>query len=107
MTACPAARVAAPCDVVWALLNDPASYAEWWGAQTDRIVPTGPAAAGQMIEGHAAALGRQWRVRVTVTSVDADRQRIGVRTALPLGITAINQITCAPLASGHCRLQFG
>jgi hypothetical protein len=57
VTACPAAIVAAPIEDVWAVLADSAAYTTWWDAQTDRIVPAGPAAPGQTVYAHTRALG--------------------------------------------------
>jgi len=107
VTACPAALVAAPCAEVWALLADPAAYAGWWDARTERIVPPGPAQPGQTVYGHAVALGTRWPVQTAVEWVDAGRRQIRLRTSLPLGITVTNHITCVPLTDERCRVQFG
>jgi hypothetical protein len=49
VSVCPIAIVAAPLEQVWALLANPSSYALWWDAQTDVIVPEGPTRAGQTV----------------------------------------------------------
>ncbi len=49
LNVCPAAVVAAPVENVWKLLTEPALRDEWWDARTDRVVPEGSAAPGQVI----------------------------------------------------------
>jgi hypothetical protein len=105
--ACPATIVGAPIGDVWALLADTAGYDKWWDAQTERIVPSGPAASGQTVYAHTRALGRRWAVTTVVESLDASKHQIRLRTMLPFGISVSNHISCAPLAVGGCRVQFG
>ncbi len=107
LNVCPAAIVQAPVERVWALLADPAGYDRWWDAHTERIDPPGPAQAGQTLHGWSRALGQRWPVTATIELVDPERHQIRFRTALPLGIEGLNQITCAPLDARSCRVQFG
>jgi uncharacterized protein YndB with AHSA1/START domain len=107
LNVCPATIVRAPVERVWALLADPAGYDRWWDAHTERIDPPGPARAGQTLHGWSRGFGRRWPVTATIELVDPERHQIRVRTTLPLGIEARNQIACAPLDASSCRLQFG
>ena len=107
VTVCPAAIVAAPIEDVWALLADTAAFETWWDAQTDRIVPAGPAAPGQTVYAHTRALGRRWNVTTVVESLDEGQHQIRLRTMLPFGISVSNHVSCAPLAAGGTRVQFG
>ncbi|MGZ3583947.1 MAG: SRPBCC family protein [Ktedonobacterales bacterium] len=105
---CPTTSVAAPIERVWVLLTTPASYGDWWDATTERIVPDGPAAPGQIVYARAHALGLlHLPVTVTVEQVDAVNHCIKLTTCLPLGITVHNHITCAPVAKATTWLQFG
>ncbi len=105
---CPTANIAAPIECVWALLATPASYSDWWDATTERIVPDGPAAPGQIIYAGADALGLlHLPVIVTVEHVDAAKHHIDLTTRLPLGITAHNHLACAPITEDTIWLQFG
>ena len=105
--ACPAATVAASIGDVWAVLTDTAAYTTWWDAQTDRVVPDGPAAPRHTIYAHTRALGKRWAVTTTVEAVDEVEHRMRLRSALPLGIVVRNHVSCAPLAAGGCRVRFG
>ena len=91
----------------WHLLSEPASYALWWDAQTLSIVPDGPAQPGQRIDAQTRALGRAWTVSIRVDAVDAAKYQLHLTTRLPLGITVLNHITCAPLDQGRTRISFG
>ncbi|HEX8032281.1 MAG TPA: SRPBCC family protein [Ktedonobacterales bacterium] len=105
---CPTTSIAAPIESVWALLTTPASYGDWWDATTERIVPDGPAAPGQIVYARAHALGMlHLPVTVTVKHVDAANHSIKLTTCLPLGITVHNHIACAPVAKDITWLQFG
>jgi hypothetical protein len=107
VSVCPIAIVAAPVEHVWAFLANPSSYASWWDAQTDAIVPEGPAHPGQRVYAHTYALGRRWNVTTVVEMVDAARHRIQLTTTLPFGIVVHNQIVCAAVDSTSARVQFG
>jgi len=107
LSVCPAARVAAPAERVWALLADPARYDAWWDAHLVSAEPPGRAQAGQVIRGRACGLGREWPVSLHVLAVDPDRHQIDLATTLPFGVTMRNHIACAPLDEGSCRLSFG
>ena len=107
VSVCPIAVIAAPLEHVWALLVDPSSYDLWWDAQTDAIVPVGPAQPGQTIYAHTYALGRRWNVTTVVELVDALRHRIHLTTTLPLGIVGHNQFVCTAVDGASTRVQFG
>ena len=107
LSVCPIATVHAPVERVWALLADPASYAEWWDARTERIEPPGPATPGQVITASAVGLGRRWPVMLRVVGVDETRHALDLHTALPLGITLDNHLLCQPLDADTTRVTFG
>ena len=76
VSVCPIAVIAAPLERVWALLENPSSYDLWWDAQTDAIVPEGPATPGQTVYAHTSACGdagrsppsSSWSMRHTTAS---------------------------------------
>jgi len=107
VSVCPIAVIAAPLERVWALLANPSSYDSWWDAQTDRIVPEGPAQPGQTIYAHTYALGRRWNVTTVVEHLDAARHRIQLTTTLPCGIVGHNQFVCTAVDGAATRVQFG
>ncbi len=93
--------------VVWKLLAEPANFSIWSDAQVDRVVPDGPAQAGQRVAGHARGLGINWPVQIEVRGVDAAHKTLDLTTALPFGITVDNHITVTPLNGGACQVSFG
>jgi hypothetical protein len=107
LSVCPIALVHASADSVWALLAHPISYAKWWDATTDRIVPAGPVQPGQLITAHARAIGMAWPIKLEVEAVDASRRELTLTTSLPLGITIINHISVRPVDAGTARVSFG
>jgi hypothetical protein len=100
VSACPVAVVRAPAEAVWALLSNPAGYGAIWGIHIRRVVPPGPATAGQVIEAWPA-------LRATVEAVDAARYQIRFRARLPLGLGGLEAITCTPLDAASCRVAYG
>ncbi|HEU5329651.1 MAG TPA: SRPBCC family protein [Thermomicrobiales bacterium] len=101
VSVCPMAVVRAPVETVWALLADPQGYGAFWDMRVDRVVPPGPARAGQVVEG--------WPARLTIDAVDAERRQIRFTTTLPrlFGLGALNVITCTPLDAARCRVAYG
>jgi len=107
ISVCPVATVAAPPEHVWALLMAPETYSEWWDAQTERVEPPGPAAAGQLISATSKALGRRWPVSTAVLAIDPQRRILDLRTTLPLDIVVRNHIVVQPLDAGSSQVSFG
>ena len=104
---CPAAIVAAPIEDVWAILSQPSRYDEWWDAQTERIVPEGPATAGQVIYAKSRALGRDWHVTLTIQQIYPDKYQIELLVTLPLGLLNHETMSCTPIDAMSCRVQCG
>ena len=107
LSVCPIAVVHASADSVWALLAHPMSYAKWWDATTDSIVPAGPVQSGQIITAHARAIGMAWPIKVEVETIDASRRELALTTSLPLGITVTNHISVQPVDADTARVSFG
>ena len=107
LSVCPIAVVESPAERIWALLAEPASYASWWDAKTDAIVPSGPAQPGQEISAHSRALGIDWPVHVHVIAVDASHREIKLVTSLPFGITIDNHIKVRLVDLQTSRVSFG
>ncbi|MEO7003360.1 MAG: SRPBCC family protein [Ktedonobacterales bacterium] len=106
-TICPTAVVAAPVESVWELLSKPTRYDEWWDAHTERIVPEGKAAPGQILYAKTSALGWAWDVTLKVRMVDPEKHQVQIDAALPLGTVNHATITCTAIDTASCRLQFG
>jgi hypothetical protein len=74
---------------------------------TERIVPPGQVAPGQVLYGTAPGLGRQWAVSIAVEQVNPDRRQVRLLASLPFGATNHATISARPLDSSSCLLQFG
>jgi Polyketide cyclase / dehydrase and lipid transport len=107
LTVCPADVVAAPVEVVWEQLVQPARYSEWADAQVERIEPEGPATAGQTIYLTSRKLGRAWHIVFKVEVVDAQHHQIGLHALFPFGLQMKPHISCAAIDATSCRVQYG
>jgi len=106
LSACPAATVTAPIEIVWKLLTTPAGYETWVNARVERVAPTGPACPGQEVVLRGRAAARWWTMRVTIERVDAEAGSFAFRAELPLGVRLRDRISCVAIAGGT-RVQFG
>lgn len=104
---CPADVVAAPVESVWELLSEPTRFDVWWDARTERIVPEGKAAPGQMVYAKTSAFGRTWDVTLRVEGVNPEKHQIQLHVALPLGTINDATITATAIDAASCRVQFG
>ncbi len=107
LSVCPITVVQAPTEVVWDLLSNPTNFSSWSDAKVDRLLPDGPAQAGQHVEAHAELLGLKRPVHIEVRGIDRSHRTLDLTTSLPLGITVHNHITVTPLESHSCQVSFG
>lgn len=107
LTVCPADTVAAPVEVVWEILIQPASYATWADAQLQKVEPPGPAVVGQTISLTSKALGRTWPVHFTVEKVDSEKHQLGLYAVLPLGLRMRPHISCSAVDTTTCLVRYG
>lgn len=107
LTVCPAAIVAAPVEVVWNILSQPAHYSLWADAQLQKIEPDGPAVAGQTVHFTSKALGITWPIVFKVEKVDAERHQLGLYATLPLGLQMRPHVSCTSIDATTSRVQYG
>ncbi len=107
LSVCPAAIVAAPAEVVWGVLMQPAKYGEWIDGQVDRVVPEGPAAVGQVITITAPAFGRKWQATLKIEKIDAEKYQLGLHANFPFGIQLDEHLSITPIDATSCRVQYG
>ncbi|MBV9688751.1 MAG: SRPBCC family protein [Ktedonobacteraceae bacterium] len=107
LNVCPAAIVAAPIEIVWALVSNPSRWDEWADVKTVRIVPEGLASPGQMIYVTSRALGRTWHISFKIEQVNPDKHQLRSLVALPLGMRLYDSIICTPIGARSCRVQYG
>lgn len=106
MSACPAATIAAPIEIVWSLLTTPAEYETWADARIEGVVPPGSAGPGQEVVLRGRAAGRRWTMRITVEEANAASGIFAFRAELPLGVRLKERISCVAVG-GETRVQFG
>lgn len=107
LSVCPIAVVRASPEAIWRVLANPETYTDWTDAVVGRIVPSGPAQAGQRVEGYTRVLGVKLPVRIEVNGVDANSRTLDLTTHVPFGVTVKNHITVHPLNAGSCQVSFG
>ncbi len=107
LTVCPADTVAAPVEVVWEILIQPAYYSTWADAQLQHIEPEGPAVVGQTIHFTSRELGIKWPIVFKVEKVNAEKHQLGLYAVLPLGLRMRPHISCTAIDATTSRLQYG
>ncbi len=109
LTVCPAAVVAAPVEVVWENLVQWERYSEWFSAdlQLEQREPEGPATVGQTINFGGKALGRTWHFIFKVEEVNPEKYQLGLLSVFPLGLVMKPHVSCAPIDTVSCRVQYG
>lgn len=106
LTICPTAVVAAPVETVWELLTEPALRDEWWDARTRRLVPEGPASAGQVIYLKTLPLVGKWDATISVERVDPEKHQI-VWDLRGFGVINHQTTTCTAVDAVSCFVQYG
>jgi hypothetical protein len=107
LTACPAASVAAPVEVIWEILTQPAYYALWADAQVQCVDPEGPAVVGQTVHFTSQALGLRWPIVFKIERVNAERHQLGLYAVFPLGLKMRPYISCTSIDAATSRVQYG
>ena len=107
LTVCPADTVAAPVEVVWEIMTQPAYYPEWADAQIQHIEPEGPAVVGQTIHFTSKELGIKWPIVFKVEKVNAEKHQLGLYAVFPLGLSMRPHISCTAIDAATSRLQYG
>lgn len=97
---CPAAVTSAPPERVWRLLTTPERYADWNDAMYLGADPPGPMTKGQVVHLASRALGRTWRLDMTVRDIDRDRGWIAVDVRLPFGIENRERLSVSETPDG-------
>jgi uncharacterized protein YndB with AHSA1/START domain len=103
---CPADTVAAPPEMVWNLLTNPATYDTWADARVQSVQPPGHAQPGQVVLMSSGAMGMRFRVRFDVERVDPAAHDLEFRAQFPFGIRMHEHISVRPVDSGS-RVQYG
>jgi hypothetical protein len=103
---CPTDLVNAPLAVVWALLTEPAGWANFFDIRITRIDPPGPAVVGQTIYAESGPRFLHLGMTLEYTDVDAARNAIGLNIRLPFGIAVREDLTCSFVTENQCRVNY-
>jgi len=104
---CPTDVVEAPLDVVWRLLTEPAGWGGFFDVRIGHIDPPGPARVGQRVVAESGPRLFHFKVSFEFTLVDAERRRLGLQVRLPFGVTVTEDLHCAAISEGRCRVTYG
>ena len=107
LTVCPTDTVAAPVEVVWQILTQPAYYSTWADAELERIEPEGPAVVGQTVHFTSKGLGLKWHIVFKIEKVNAEKHQLGLYAVFPLGLQMRPHISCTPIDANSSRVQYG
>jgi Polyketide cyclase / dehydrase and lipid transport len=107
VSVCPMAVVEAPFEHVWDLVANPQELDSWVDARLVGAEPPGRARAGQRLRLVTRALGRTFRVDMSVLEVDAERGSLHLLIHLPFGLVNDETITMVPAAEGRTTVRFG
>lgn len=101
------AVVEAPVEQVWDLLTSPEHFDSWTDATLVGAEPPGRPHPGQQLRLVTSALGRAFRVDMSVLEADAEQRRLHLLIHLPLGLVNDETITIAPAGEDRTIVRFG
>lgn len=105
-SSCPTEIVDAPIERVWGLLTNPAGWGDFYDVNILKVVPLGPAHAGQLVIGG-------WsdpitpKIRFEFLAVDHSAHRLRFDVFMPFGITVREDMVCTPIGHDKCRVTYG
>jgi hypothetical protein len=104
--ACPTALVDAPAEAVWFLLTQPAGWGSFYDMRVTAVAPTGPAIAGQVIEGESGPQFLHLKIEIRLVDIDATNHRLSLNVKLPFGVTVREDMNCIPIGANQCRINY-
>lgn len=106
LLACPTDIIAAPLDIVWKILTDPAGWDRFYDLRVHHVDPPGPAASGQRLIGESGPRWLRLGIMFAFTRIDAIRHEMEFDGRLPLGITVHESLNCVALDAERCRVNY-
>jgi hypothetical protein len=103
---CPAGVSSAPPDRIWDVVINPERFGEWNDATYVSSDPPGPVQPGQVVHLTAPALGRRWRLTITVRDLDPQRRWIDLLVHLPFGVDNHEHLTLTETKEGGTLVRF-
>ena len=103
---CPTSIVDAPVETIWRLLTRPEKWGEFFDLHVLSVELPGPAAVGQTIVGESGPRRLRLKLRFRFTKVDNQNYQLGFDARLPFGVTVREDLSCARLGVGRCRVSY-
>ena len=103
---CPTIVINAPIDIVWKLLTEPERWGDFFDVRITGVEPEGPAVIGQRFYGESGPRSLHLGLRFEYTEVNAAEHKLGLNIRLPFGITVREDLSCIPLTSTQCRINY-
>ena len=103
---CPTSIVDAPVETIWRLLTRPEKWGEFFDLHVLSVELPGPAAVGQTIVGESGPRRLRLKLRFRFTKVDNQNYQLGFDARLPFGVTVREDLSCARLGAGRCRVSY-
>jgi hypothetical protein len=98
--------VNAPIEVVWNLLTNPAGWGGFFDLRVLGVDPAGQAQVGQRVRAETGSRWLHLKFGFKFTEIDAWRHRLGLDVELPFGIRVREEIDCALVSVGSCRVNY-
>jgi hypothetical protein len=103
---CPTEVVNSPIEVVWNLLTNPAGWGGFFDLRVLGVEPAGQAQVGQRVRAETGPRSLHLKVGFKFTEIDAERHRLGFDVELPFGIKVREEMDCALVSAGSCRVNY-
>ena len=103
---CPTVVVNAPIDIVWNLLTEPAQWGDFFDVRITGAEPAGPAVIGQRFYGESGSRFLHLGLKFEFTEVNPAQHKLGLNVGLPFGITVREDLSCSPVSTAQCRVNY-
>jgi polyketide cyclase/dehydrase/lipid transport protein len=102
---CPVAVVAAPRDLVWGVLTDPAGWGDFYDVRIKDVNPPGAARVGQKVRAETGPPFLHSTVEFEFLAVEHQKGGLAMAIRLPFGISVREEVDCTPLSDESCRVR--
>jgi len=103
---CPTSIVNAPVEIVWSLLTRPEKWGDFYDVRVTSVEPVGPAMVGQTVFAESGPRLLHLALEFRFTRVDAANYELGLDVKFPLGITVREDLSCVPIGTDQCRVNY-
>jgi hypothetical protein len=103
---CPTTIVHAPVDIVWRLLTLPEEWGDFFDVVVRSVDPSGAAVPGQTVLAESGPRSLRFALEFRFTKVNALNHELQIDVQLPFGIAVREDLSCIPLGSDQCRVNY-